>query len=206
MITIVGKMLTAYGSGPSDVHCRPGDYVVWKGEGQERPVVVQKVNPAERTAMVLFTDTNSTELVSLLELDPHGSTDPELFGTPDEYGVGQGDIVFIHPEGQTNGHVPPHVPRLGVLEPWATEAPVYDEHASNLGWRKEMCTIGSSLVTPRKITPPALMKDSQESKGSLNWLGHVTSVSLLNPYFKTFASTYNVVIATFRWQRRGYAS
>ena len=75
----------------------------WKGEGQERPVVVQKVNPAERTAMVLFTDTNSTELVSLLELDPHGSTDPELFGTPDEYGVGQGDIVFIHPEGQTNG-------------------------------------------------------------------------------------------------------
>ncbi|KAJ8702413.1 hypothetical protein PTI98_001127 [Pleurotus ostreatus] len=161
-----------------DYDCWPGDYVVWKGEGQERPVVVQKVNPAERTAMVLFTDTNSTELVSLLELDPQGSTDPEVFGTSDEYGVGQGDIVFIHPEGQTNGHVPPHVPRLGVLEPWAMEAPVYDEHASNLGWRKEMCTIGSSLVTPRKITPPALMKDSKESNGSLNWLGHVTSLHL----------------------------
>lgn len=203
---IVGKVPAASGCGPSDVHCRPGDYVVWKGEGQELPVVVQKVNPAERTATVLFTDSNTTELVSLLELDPHGSADPELLGSPDEYGVGQGDIVFIHPEGQTNGHVPPHVPRLGVLEPWAMEAPVYDEQASNLGWRKELCTIGSSLVTPRKITPPGRIKDSKDSNGSLNWLGHVTNVSLLTVHFQTFASTYNAVIATFRWQRRGYTS
>ncbi|KAL4268073.1 UBC core domain-containing protein [Pleurotus pulmonarius] len=161
-----------------DHDCWPGDYVVWKGEGKEHSVVVQKVNPAERTATVLFTDSNTTELVSLLELDPHGSADPELLGSPDEYGVGQGDIVFIHPEGQTNGHTPPHVPRLGVLEPWAMEAPVYGENASNLGWRKELCTIGSSLVTPRKITPPGRIKDSKDSNGSLNWLGHVTNLRL----------------------------
>jgi ubiquitin-conjugating enzyme E2 O len=63
----------------ADYH-RPGDHVMWKSEDEKRPAIVQSVDAARRTATVLFPSTNTIELVSLLELDPQGTSDSSPLG------------------------------------------------------------------------------------------------------------------------------
>lgn len=160
---------------------RPGDHVIWKSEDQKRPAVVQKVNAAERTAIVLFTDSGKLELVSVLELDPHGTSSDSVAmipqSTSDGLGVRRGDFVFIHLEGTTNGFEKPRVPRIGELEEWVREGPFVDGHF--VGWRKELSELGLN-VAARRIPGSdlkTLIKRPSPKDGSLLWIGEVTSVS-----------------------------
>ena len=82
----------------ADVHVRPGDHVIWKTEDQKRAAIVQSVNAVDRTAQVYCKDTGTTELASLLELDPHGTGDWSAIAPTDGLGVRRGDFVFIHKE------------------------------------------------------------------------------------------------------------
>ena len=120
---------------------RPGDHVLWKNEDGRRFAVVQSVDPDARTAKLHLEDSNTTELAPILELDPNGSGDPSQNDPTtafDGFGVRRGDFVFIHREGTTNGCVKPRVPRIGELEPWVRELPIYKEefqHCSTVVWR-----------------------------------------------------------------------
>lgn len=113
-----------------DPNPRPGDHVFWKSDRENRTAVVQVVNPSQRVATLKLTDvpesSPQTEIVSLLELDPHGTHDTtgdDLAASPDELGVHRGEFVFIHREGTTNGCVTPRVPKIGELESWIQEVP-----------------------------------------------------------------------------------
>ncbi|EEB96788.1 hypothetical protein MPER_04016, partial [Moniliophthora perniciosa FA553] len=103
---------------PDEYDTWPGDHVLWSSEGVKRPAVVQAVDAVQRTATLLFNDTGKVEMVSLLELDPHGTsdTDPMAQLNFEGLGVRRGDFVFIHREGTTNGFEKPRVPRIGELE------------------------------------------------------------------------------------------
>ena len=114
----------------TDPSSRPGDHVFWKTDRKNRTAVVQVVNPSQRVATLRFTDVPEspphTEVVSLLELDPHGAHDvtgDDPAASPDELGVHRGEFVFIHREGTTNGSVTPRVPKIGELESWIQEVP-----------------------------------------------------------------------------------
>lgn len=100
---------------------RPGDFVRWKNEDETRVAVVQSTHAQNRTARVMWYDTSTTqpqyEVVSVLELDPHGPSGTESFG------VRRGDFVFLHRPGTTNGAQLPAVPRIGELEDWVREPP-----------------------------------------------------------------------------------
>lgn len=109
---------------------RPGDHVLWKTDGKSRTAVIQIVNPSQRVAILKFTDgpdpAPEIEMVSLLELDPHGTHDittNDPSPSPDELGVHRGEFVFIHSEGTTNGSVMPRVPKIGELESWVQDVP-----------------------------------------------------------------------------------
>lgn len=105
---------------------RPGDFVIWKGDGEKTVAVIQSINVMERTAEVAWYPTPtdgraSTSVVSCLELDPvsmilrdklalvdplaqHSKPTNETY---EVFGVQRGDIVFIHPEGKANGSEQP---------------------------------------------------------------------------------------------------
>lgn len=156
---------------------RPGDHVLWKGEDEKRAAVVQSVNARDRTADVVFSDTGSHELVSVLELDPHGTgdwsaTSPTTF---DGLGLRRGDFVFI---GESNGMEPPRVPRIGEVEMWVREAPVMDERGQLGGWRKEMSDMGHDIARRReteKTVEGKILRPSSDDT-SLNWFGEVSDV------------------------------
>lgn len=102
--------------------CWPGDFVRWKNEDETRVAVVQSTHAQNRTARVMWYDpaspnTPQHEVVSVLELDPHGPSGAESFG------VRRGDFVFLHRPGTTNGAQLPAVPRIGELEDWVREPP-----------------------------------------------------------------------------------
>lgn len=144
--------------------------------------MVQKVNAAERTAIILFSETGKQELASVLELDPHGtSSDSTLMipqSTSDGLGVRRGDFVFIHPEGTTNGFEKPRVPRIGELEAWVREGPFVDGHF--VGWRKELSELGRT-VAARRIPGSdlqTLMKRPTPGGCNFLWIGEVTSVCI----------------------------
>ncbi|KAG8728667.1 hypothetical protein FRC12_021584, partial [Ceratobasidium sp. 428] len=109
--------------------CWPGDFVRWKGEDETRVAVVQSTDAKQRTARVMWYDPTSsspqTEVVSVLELDPHGPSGAESFG------VRRGDFVFLHRPGTTNGAQLPAVPRIGELEDWVREPPPMQPHAED---------------------------------------------------------------------------
>ncbi|KAG9103116.1 hypothetical protein FRC06_000178 [Ceratobasidium sp. 370] len=154
--------------------CWPGDFVRWKGEDETRVAVVQSTDAKQRTARVMWYDptasTPETEVVSVLELDPHGPSGAESFG------VRRGDFVFLHRPGTTNGAQLPAVPRIGELEDWVREPPPmqpphpdddqqhshsprephfhthagakvsYDVSLAEAGWRGEMAQLGMRLA------------------------------------------------------------
>ena len=112
-------------------------------------VVVQSVNTAERTAIVLLVDNGTKELVSLLELDRSG-TDPFTSDhTPiaDTLGVDISDLVLIHKPGKTNGCADLRVAGIGEIESWLREPDVpHDGLSHTLAWRREMSELGVELA------------------------------------------------------------
>ena len=86
----------------------PGEHLVWRGDGGERrPAVTQFFYARKRVATILFTDTNETEVVPVLELDPGGAG-------RSYYGVSFGQQVLLC---DNNGAPPPEVPFLGQFQP-----------------------------------------------------------------------------------------
>ncbi|KAF9462093.1 hypothetical protein BDZ94DRAFT_1194975 [Collybia nuda] len=164
---------------PDEYDCWPGDHVVWKTEDVNQPAIVQHVKAADRTATILLAESGLVELVSVLELDPHGTSDmasimPE--SASEELGVRRGDFVFIHREGTTNGFKKPCVPRIGELEAWVREGPFLEGRLS--GWRKEMSDIGSRLAAHHGEEHYE-SKFRRPSKGDgPMWLGEVTNLNL----------------------------
>jgi ubiquitin-conjugating enzyme E2 O len=142
---------------------------------------VQSVNAVERTAAVLLPDTGAIELASVLELDPHGTSDLAAVisqSASEGLGVRRGDFVFIHREGTTNGFPKPSVPRIGELEAWVRECPVIDGQL--VGWRKEMSDIGGNIARRTELNS---IRGHQLSlpipgNGCLPWLGEVTCVCI----------------------------
>lgn len=164
---------------PYRLDFRPGDHVLWKGEDAKRPAVVQSVDAVERTAKIRYSDTGTTELASVLELDPHGTSDwsalaPAMF---DGLGVRRGDFVFIHKNG-TNGLESPRVPRIGEVEPWVREPPVVHDNGQYGGWRQQMYEIGMSIAQRREfdVYEGSVQKVSKDDT-TLDWFGEVLDVS-----------------------------
>lgn len=156
---------------------RPGDHVMWKNEDEKRAAIVQSVDAARRTATVLFPSTNTIELVSLLELDPQGTSDAFALGpdrAPDGLGVHRGEFVLIHRLGTTNGYAKPWVPKIGELEPWVREVSF-----DNGGWRKVMSDLGADLMSKREtqIVEEMDPKVPVPGDGTCLWFGEVTGAS-----------------------------
>lgn len=155
---------------------RPGDHVLWKSDQGALPAIVQSVNAADRTSLILFPDTGKTELAPLLELDTVGNAEHAADLNPEAFGVQRGDIVFINAPGSVSSTKKPHVPRIGEIEPW-----VHDEAYNTgdlTGWRKEMCEIGSSIAIKRNIEQ-FIEKPVQlpaKNSGDLTWIGEVYAV------------------------------
>lgn len=150
---------------------------MFKTEEEARPAIVQSVNAAERTALILFPETGATELVSLLELDVHGNSNNNAnVPLAESFGVRRGDFVFIHSSGTTNGLQKPRVPRIGEIEPWVREDPFTDGDFS--GWRKELHEIGCQIATQRSPDLPMEKLIQRPVKGDrkLSWCGEVTGV------------------------------
>ncbi|KAH9486595.1 putative ubiquitin-conjugating enzyme E2 23 [Psilocybe cubensis] len=155
---------------------KPGDYVLWKNEETIHPAVVQSVNAKERTALVLLPESGAVELVPLLELDAHGTSehagnDPHT----EVFGVRRGDFVFVHAPGTTNGLQKPRVPRIGEVEAWVREDPF--DYA---GWRQELCDIGLEIAPKREQTTcgHGSMQRPVKHDGKLLWCGEVTGLNL----------------------------
>ncbi|KAF8575728.1 hypothetical protein K439DRAFT_1419556 [Ramaria rubella] len=168
--------------------CWPGDYVLHKTEDSKRVAVVQTVNAADRTALIRYRDNNATELVSVLELDPHGTSTTD--GGPsgqqlDSFGVRRGDFVFVHRMGTTNGAELPRVPKIGELEGWVREIPTIEDKPDGTtvisGWRGELHNIGQAIAKARG-TPESAGREldgrvkKMGSVGGINWFGEVTNL------------------------------
>ena len=144
------------------------------------------MNAVQRTALILFPDTGTIELASLLELDPHGNSDLDAHvsqaGSEASFGVRRGDFVFIHPPETTNGLERPRVPRIGEIEAWTRENPFRD--GQFVGWRKELQELGSRIASQRStgtlVEKRIQMSTNVESK--LSWCGEVTGVCLPSFY------------------------
>lgn len=155
---------------------------MWKNENEVKTAIVQSVNAVERTATVLFPDTKTTELVSLLELDPHGTSTAATLGpqsTADGLGVQRGDFVFIHRPGTTNGYEIPRVPRIGELESWVREVPF--DQGQITGWRREMAELGTEVTAKlgRGELEELLPRIPTPGDRNFMWIGEVTGVSVL---------------------------
>ncbi|TFK36863.1 hypothetical protein BDQ12DRAFT_685995 [Crucibulum laeve] len=166
---------------PDEYDCWPGDHVLWKSEDERRPAIVQSVNPKDRTARILFPETGTTELASVLELDPHGTSDSAAViaqSASEGLGVRRGDYVFIHREGTTNGLKKPRVPRIGELEAWVRERGHYGEAV--VGWKKELADLGTSIAENRSTMGTMEGSSKRPVKGDdrFSWLGEVTDLKL----------------------------
>ncbi|KAI0734484.1 hypothetical protein C8Q72DRAFT_880146 [Fomitopsis betulina] len=166
---------------PDEYDCWPGDHVIWKTEDQKRAAIVQSVNAVDRIAQVLCEDNGQTELASLLELDPHGSSDWSAIAPTDGLGVHRGDFVFIHKPGMTNGAEPPMVPRIGEVEEWVREPPVVSSAGRLGGWRREMADIGN-LIAERRGKDPTIeegeLQRPKKGDSHLDWFGEVVDLRL----------------------------
>ena len=153
--------------------------MLWSSEGVKRSAVVQTVDAIQRTATVLFNDTGKIELVSLLELDPHGTsdTDPYAQYNLDGLGVRRGDFVFVHRDGTTNGFESPRVPKIGELEAWVRENPFSGGQLA--GWRKEMSELGAEIAN-RRSTGGSEEGHMLQPDATLDWVGEVSDVSSLS--------------------------
>jgi ubiquitin-conjugating enzyme E2 O len=146
------------------------------------------VDAIQRTALILFPDTGTIELASLLELDPHGNSDIDVnvsqAGSETSFGVRRGDFVFIHSPETTNGLETPRVPRIGEIEAWIRENPF--QNGQFVGWRKDLQELGSRIASQRStgtlIEKRIQMSTNAESK--LSWCGEVTGVCLPSFYIE----------------------
>lgn len=117
------------------------------------------------------------EVVSVLELDPHGS-DSSLSNPQESFGLRRGDFVFIHREGTTNGCKKPAVPSIGELEAWAYEPPYVEEDGEFTGWRKELDDIGQEIARTRGTDPvPEGVMQRPPLNTDIDWLGEVIDAS-----------------------------
>lgn len=136
------------------------------------------MNANERVASIRYIDNGSTELISVLELDPHGTSTLATVMPHthlNSLGVRRGDFVFIHREGSTNGVEKPRVPRIGEVEAWVRENPMTPEGIL-VGWRREMADIGSNLAATQGAKDHVI-KRPFKGDDSLSWCGEVTNVS-----------------------------
>ncbi|KAL0578614.1 hypothetical protein V5O48_003405 [Marasmius crinis-equi] len=164
-------------------YMNPDEYDCWQGPSiflvkrVKRSAVVQSVDAAQRTATVLFDDTGKIELVSLLELDLHGTSDSDPYAqyNMDGLGVRRGDFVFIHREGTTNGFESPRVPKIGELEAWVRENPFSGGQLT--GWRKEMSDLGVEIAN-RRSTDGSEEGHMLQPDGTLDWIGEVSDLLL----------------------------
>jgi ubiquitin-conjugating enzyme E2 O len=158
---------------------RPGDHVLWKSEGYQRHAIVQSVNAIERTAGILYPDTGTKDIASLLELDPHGTSDPSTFHLSlagDALGVHRGDYVFIHRPGTTNDLPKPRVPYIGELEAWVRESAI-DSEGKLTGWRREMSELGKNIASRRGMDNlEGQIRRLRKGDPSLSWFGEVVEV------------------------------
>lgn len=155
----------------------------------------------QRTALILFPDTGTIELASLLELDPHGNSDLDAIVSPEaSFGVRRGDFVFIHSPGTTNGLVKPRVPRIGEIEAWIRENPFQDGHF--VGWRKELQELGSSIASQRSTGTLVEKKIQMSTNGEnkLSWCGEVAGVCFPSSYIgkEIYSPLWNK-LAQSRW-------
>ncbi|KAJ7092567.1 hypothetical protein C8R44DRAFT_816023 [Mycena epipterygia] len=166
---------------PDEYDCWPGDYVVWNREDEKRAVIIHSVNATHRTASVLIPETGKIELASVLELDPHGTSDTSamLEAPSDGLGVRRGDFLFVHPEGKTNGSpVVARVPRIGEVEAWVRDVPFVDGQLA--GFRKEMSEMGANIArrrTAENIVEGLILRPSADN-ATFMWLGEVTNINL----------------------------
>ncbi|KAJ7492773.1 hypothetical protein FB451DRAFT_549529 [Mycena latifolia] len=167
---------------PDEYDCWPGDYVIWnRDEDEKRAVIIQSVNATHRTASVLIPETGKIELASVLELDPHGTSDTSamLEAPSDGLGVRRGDFLFVHPEGKTNGSpVAARVPRIGEVEAWVRDVPFIDGQLA--GFRKEMSEMGANIARRRateNIVEGLILRPAPDNE-TLMWLGEVTAINL----------------------------
>jgi ubiquitin-conjugating enzyme E2 O len=158
---------------------RPGDHVLWKSEGYQRHAIVQSVNATDRTAAILYPDTGIKDIASLLELDPHGTSDPStLYLSPagDGLGVHRGDYVFVHRPGSTNDLPKPRVSYIGEVEAWVREAPINSE-GKITGWRREMSELGKTIASRRGMDNlEGQIRRLRKGDSSLSWFGEVVEV------------------------------
>ena len=155
--------------------------------------------------MILFPDTGTIELASLLELDPHGNSDLNAIvsqtGSEAFFGVRRGDFVFIHSPETTNGLEKPRVPRIGEIESWIRENPFHD--GQFVGWRTELQGLGLSIASQRSTGTlvERRMQTSTDPGNKLTWCGEVTGVCLL--LFCTDEEVYSSLerLAQSRWYR-----
>ncbi|KAF8514320.1 hypothetical protein BU17DRAFT_52682, partial [Hysterangium stoloniferum] len=193
--------------------CWPGDYVLHKIEELKRVAVVQSVNSKDRTALIRYQDNGSTELVSVLELDPHGTSAMEGMqpnSQLDSFGVRRGDFVFIHREGSTNGAELPRVPTIGELEPWVREMPTVEDRADGTtsisGWRGELHNIGQAIAKARG-TPEAFGKEldgrvkPMGKVGGVDWFGEVTDLRTDGNVEVTLGNTDVIIAPLYRLTR-----
>ena len=164
---------------------------MWKAEEEAYGAVVQSVNATERTADIKLYD-GRRELVSVLELDPHGS-DANMGGPQNGFGVHRGDLVFIHREGSTNGCEKPTVPSIGELESWVNEVPVIGENGEFTGWRKVMDKLGQKIARTRGVEPviDGYLQGPDVVTGKIDWFGEVSDVCSRCNYIAT--SSHDVI-------------
>ncbi|KAI5120830.1 hypothetical protein M0805_007017 [Coniferiporia weirii] len=162
---------------PDEYDCWPGDHVVWKNEDEKHPAVVQSVNAAGRTADIILSD-GRRELVSVLELDPHG-TDINVSNPQEVFGVRRGELVFIHREGTTNCCERPVVPGIGELETWVYEPPFTEEGVGEFtGWRKELDSVGQKIAQRTEPLVDGQIKRPMMGDGKISWFGEISDLYL----------------------------
>ena len=157
---------------------------------------------------MLFSDTGELETTSVLELDPHGTTDLTAMNSSphDSFGVRLGEFVFLHQEGTSNGYWTPRVPRIGELEMWVHESST-DTDGQVHGWRKELSQLGTRISTasPPDIPPEGFVKHVPLGSGQVHWVGEVTRVCTHSSCSSTYSVNHSAT-AAFGWHGRSYAS
>ncbi|KZV76968.1 hypothetical protein PENSPDRAFT_597485 [Peniophora sp. CONT] len=190
---------------PDEYDCWPGEHVMWKTEDEKRSAVVLSVDANERTARVRYSDTGETQLASVLELDPHGSSgwSPAAPTQFDGLGVRRGDFVFIHREGDTNGLEAPRVPRIGEVEPWVREAPIVHDDGHYMGWREDMYNIGMAIARRREHddSHEGAIRRVRPGDTSFDWFGEVIELCLDGSVIVALPSSATVNVPLSRLTR-----
>lgn len=163
-----------------------------KTEDTKRVAVVQSVTSVDRTAVIRYLDEDTTQLVSVLELDPHGTSAIDASQQEeqlDSFGVRRGDFVFVHREGTNNGAELPRVPKIGELEGWVREMPTIEEKPDGTtvisGWRGELHNIGQAIAKTRGTTESVgreldgRVRHMHAAEG-IDWFGEVVDVGSCN--------------------------